>query len=88
MAMDEWEARWEDDGGCQQGAPAQARTRDRQVGTPSGVIVVVALVPFFVLPILGMALGRLAGTVGMVVGGILGFSLAIGIGRLLGKRLD
>jgi len=86
MAVEGWEARWEDDGG-QPGPPAEAPTRARQRGAPAGVIVVVALVPFFVLPILGMALGRRAGTVGLVVGGLLGVALAVGMVHFLGARL-
>ena len=86
MAVEGWEARWEDDGG-QPGPPAEALTRARQGGAPAGMIVVVALVPFFVLPVLGMALGRRAGTVGLVVGGLFGVALAIGMGRFFGARL-
>jgi hypothetical protein len=83
MVREEWEARWEDDGG-----PPGPPTEDRQRSTPTGVIVVVALVPFFVLPLLGLALGGRGGTVGLVVGGLLGLFLALALGRFLGRRLE
>ena len=88
MAMDEWEVRWEDDGGCPREEPSDAPTREGQVAMPSGIIVVAAIAPFFLCPILGMALGRLAGALGLLAGTVLGFVLAIGIARILGKRLE
>ncbi len=83
MVREEWEARWEDDGG-----PPGQPTEDRPGGTPTGVIVVVALLPFFVLPVLGLALGGRGGEVGLVVGGLLGLFLAMGLGHFLGRRLE
>ena len=70
------------------GAAGHDRLKERQVAMSSGIVVVVAIAPFFLFPILGMALGRLAGTLGILAGTVLGFVLAIGIGRLLGKRLE
>ena len=86
--MDEWKSRWEDDGGCPREEPSEAPAREGQVAMPSGIIVVVAIAPFFLFPMLGMVFGRLAGTLGLLAGTVVGFVLAIGIGRLLGKRLE
>jgi hypothetical protein len=43
------------------------------------------VIPFFVFPIVGMAVGRVAGLVGLLGGALLGFGLAIGIAGLFGK---
>lgn len=83
----EWEAIWEDDGGPP-GPPPAEPTNERPPVTPGGVIVVVALLPFFLFPVLGLALGRRAGILGLVVGGFLGFALAMGLGCLVGNRLE
>lgn len=80
MAEDRWEARWEDDGGALEGKGIVRREK------PSGPIVVVALLPFFVLPVVGMAVGRLVGFAGLLGGALLGFTVAIGIAHQFGRR--
>lgn len=63
-------------------------SNERRIAMPAGMIAATAVSPFFVLPILGMVLGRPAGGLGIFAGTLLGFVLAIGVARLLGKRLE
>jgi hypothetical protein len=63
-------------------------SNEGQIAMPSGLVAAAAVAPFFLFPILGMALGRLAGGLGILAGTALGFVVAIVVGRLLGKRLE